>query len=360
MIVSKKNVVSLFWVMALAFWIVPQAGAFELNGFTDVTFSKCTDPCALEEGRNGGFAFGSLDFYLARQEGNLDILVELVVEEGAILDLERLTLGYTFSDALRLRVGRFHTPLGFWNTSYHHGVILQPTVQRPEFLVFEDDGGVLPIHNVGVYLSGRVKSSWMATEYGVMVANGAYITSEDGASNLIMPGNTFDNSQGKAVAFNLAVTPSALPALKIGVSGHMSRVQDDDSAVLPDSVDVDQTILNGSVMYMGDALGLMGEYYAITDEDNIGGAGSKTSNAYYALVTYTIAERWIPYVLYENMDIQEADPYFISLGSSDVTKTHGGLRYNITYKSTVKAEFTRVEWGDEDWNSYAVQWSLAF
>ena len=356
----RKTVVSAFWVIALSLSMGSGAvQAFELNGFGDASFSKCTDPCPEEMGRNGNFAFGTLDLYLAEEKENVDILVELVIEEGAIIDLERLTLGYTFNDALKIRAGRVHTPLGFWNTSFHHGSQLQPTINRPEFLVFEDDGGILPVHTVGIYLSGRVKTDALTAEYGVLVGNGARMTSEDGSSSVISPNNVADNSGGKSVAFHAALSPRMVSGLKVGVSGHMARIQDDDSPGVTD-VDVDQTILNASLMYTLGNLDLMGEYFSIKDEDKIGAAGDNTSNAYYGLISYTVADRWVPYLLYENMSVTETDPYFAALGTADVQKSVVGLRYNLSYRSSIKAEFRGVEWGSDDWNEYGIQWSLAF
>src|SRR4030067_274383 len=123
----KKRVMSRLILLISVLFLSSQSGhAFELNGFADVSFTKSTD--GADEFRNGDFAFGALNLYLAQTLDDIDILVELVVEKGDVLDLESLTLCYTFSDALRLLGGRFHTPLGFWNTSYHHGVQLQPAI----------------------------------------------------------------------------------------------------------------------------------------------------------------------------------------------------------------------------------------
>ena len=71
-------------------------------------------------------------------------------EQEVVVDVERLQIAYRWSDALRLTAGRGHTALGYWNESYHHGKLLQPTVERPEVLKFEDDGGILPVHFVGL------------------------------------------------------------------------------------------------------------------------------------------------------------------------------------------------------------------
>ena len=58
----------------------------------------------------------------------------MVVEDlndRAIVDIERLWVGYTFDDLLIARAGRFHTALGYWNTEYHHGKHLFLSVDRP-------------------------------------------------------------------------------------------------------------------------------------------------------------------------------------------------------------------------------------
>ena len=149
------NLIILFLIIAVYLINISNSDAFELNGFTDVSFTR-SDQGAGED-PNGDFAVGTLDLYLAQTLEDTEVMVELVIEKGEVMDLERLSIGYTFSDALRVRAGRFHTPLGFWNTSYHHGVQLQPTIERPEFLKFEDDNGIIPAHMVGAYISGRVR-----------------------------------------------------------------------------------------------------------------------------------------------------------------------------------------------------------
>lgn len=353
--IKPLNPVKLFLLTAVLLVSISSAHAFELNGFADVSFTKGTE--GAEEFRNGDFAFGTLDLYLAETLDDIEILTELIVEMGNVLDLERLTLGYTFNDTLRVRAGRFHTPLGFWNTAYHHGVQLQPTILRPEFLNFEDDAGILPVHTIGIYLSGRVRTGIGKLEYGAMVGNGPTVTVEDGA-NVLDPNNISDNSIGKAIALHATIAPTMVEGLKVGISGHMARVQDD--GTVTSAVDVDQTILGAAVTYSIGPVGIAGEYFSIKDEDNTTDS-SDSNNAYYGLITYTYKDRWIPYLMYENMAAEEDDdPYFISLGVQDLTKTTFGLRYNINYRSSIKGEFRSVEKGDEDWNEYAVQWALAF
>lgn len=331
--------------------------AFELNGFADVSFIKSTegDSRTDDEFRNGDFAFGTLDLYLAQTLDDIDILVELIVEKGNVLDLERLTIGYSFSDAAKLRVGRFHTPLGYWNNAYHHGVQLQPTIERPDFLKFEDDGGIIPSHVVGAGLSGRVNTGAGAVEYTAVIGNGPMIETVEG---VLSPNNISDNNIGKAIVFNAAISPSVIDGLKLSVSGHISEIESND---VPMTVAVDQTIYAFAATYANGPLGLAAEYFTINDKDEATD-DDFTNNAYYGLITYTLMEKWVPYVMYENLSVKEADPYMAALEiGRDTEELTAGLRYNINYRSSVKAEYRDIiDEGGADWSEFAVQWALAF
>ena len=357
----KKRFISRLMLLISVLFLSSQSGhAFELNGFADVSFTKSTE--GADEFRNGDFAFGTLDLYFAQTLDDIDILLELGVEEGDEMDVERVTIGYTFSDALKVRAGRFHTPLGFWNTSYHHGVQLQPTIERPDFLKFEDDGGILPVHVIGGYLSGRVSTAVGAIEYGAMLGNGPRIISEDGAVNVLHPNNISDNNNSKAIAFNAAISPSAIEGLKIGFSGHIAEIESDATVISGIVSDLDQTIFGAALTYSIGNIHLASEYFSVKDTDNSTATEEDfTSNAYYGLITYTLLDKYVPYLMYENISVKEDDPYFTSLGTADTQEMIAGLRYNINYRSAVKGEYRRIiDIGDLDWNEYAVQWTLAF
>ncbi|MDD5435048.1 MAG: hypothetical protein PH343_06435 [Nitrospira sp.] len=346
-----------FWIMAVFFMTISKCYAFELNGFTDVSFTQSNGN--VSEHGHGDFALGTVDLYLAQNLEDTEILVEIGIEEGDVLDLERVSIGYTFSDALRLRAGRFHTPLGFWNTSYHHGVQLQPTIKRPEFLRFEDDGGIIPAHMIGAYASGRVRSSLGAIEYGVLIGNGPRITNyENMGHNSLVPNNIEDNNSEKAFAVHASISPEAIEGLKAGISGHFSKIQTDKDA-LGSAVNVDQSILAAALKYGIGNTDLSGEYFIIQNKDNLGG-GTKTSNAYYGLATYSINDKFIPYLMYDNISADQSDPYFKSLGTQDISNLTAGLRYNISYRSSLKGEVRAVDKGNDTWNEYGIQWALAF
>ena len=100
-----------------------------------------------------------MDLYVtSRLTNSISVLAETVLEldeqQELVVDMERIQITYRWSDLFRLAAGRGHTALGYWNETYHHGLLLQPTVERPEALKFEDDGGLLPVHFVGAELAG--------------------------------------------------------------------------------------------------------------------------------------------------------------------------------------------------------------
>ena len=118
---------------------------------------------------------GTLDLFAAYKFDNTNsTLIELVLENAedeTHIEIERWWLKHKFSETISLSVGRFHTPIGFWNKNYHHGAFLFDTVDRPFYLEFEDDGGVLPSHSVGINITGKIHSYDGHFSYQLILAN---------------------------------------------------------------------------------------------------------------------------------------------------------------------------------------------
>lgn len=66
------------------------------------------------------------------------------------LTLERIRLRYELNRDHAISIGKMHTPVNYWNDSYHHGRFFYPTINRP--LVF---GRFIPVHEAGIRLSGQ-------------------------------------------------------------------------------------------------------------------------------------------------------------------------------------------------------------
>ena len=66
------------------------------------------------------------------------------------LTLERIRLRYELNRDHAISIGKMHTPVNYWNDSFHHGRFFFPTINRP--LVF---GRFIPIHEAGIRFSGQ-------------------------------------------------------------------------------------------------------------------------------------------------------------------------------------------------------------
>ncbi len=153
-----------------------------IRGFGDIAFHGSDEP-----GTNSAFTLGQLNLFVTSDiSEKFKFLGEIVFEGGPddiygvpagetnkfSVDLERYLLQYSQNDYFNLSVGRYHTAIGFYNTAYHHSTWFQTTTGRPLMFEFEDRGGILPIHNVGVSATGRIPSGALGLHYIAEVGNG--------------------------------------------------------------------------------------------------------------------------------------------------------------------------------------------
>lgn len=123
------------------------------------------------------FSLGEIDLFLTSSlsEG-VSVLAEVNVEqrgtEASTVEIERFQIQFAPSDRYRFILGRIHTSLGFWNQTFHHGTWIQTTAERPVIYRFEDDEGVLPVHEVGLMVAGDVGTGRSRLEYALSVTNG--------------------------------------------------------------------------------------------------------------------------------------------------------------------------------------------
>jgi hypothetical protein len=270
---------------------------------------------------------------------------------------------------MTLWAGRFHTPFGLWNTSFHHGANLQTSIYRPRFIDFEDKGGIIAAHSVGLWLSGKTSLGSGKLSYDAYFANGSSIR------NRVLDFNAYtDDTANKLLGFNVGYAPrGALSGLLLGVHGFASRVNALDAT---ESV-LSQTqvrMLGGYAGYDADDWEVVAEYYGFRNADGIGGGG-RNSNAWFAQVGKTFGQ-WTPYVRIERAALDPADRYFTSQGSGrSYRRASAGLRYALDPRSSLKLELSSstenavslmdaagapVAFGGGSYRRGAFQYSIAF
>lgn len=279
-----------------------------IHGFMNVGFASNSKGTSADP---MGFYVGALSFYLAPNFGdNVKALVEPnfeVTPEGAIAtDLERLQIGYTFSDNATAWAGRFHTPYGYWNTAFHHGAQIQTSVLRPRFLDFEDKGGILPAHMVGLWGEGKLKAGEGKLTYDIFAGNGPRIAIVAPATTGILDINQAgDNNHQAMLGFNLGYEFSgSLDGLRLAV--HSLRGDVDDDAVPSNKTQLN--IVGGSAVYLSDTWEVMGEYYRFNDKDKSGGTGTHKSWADYLQIGKSF-NNLTPYVRFERTVLDQLDNF---------------------------------------------------
>jgi len=320
-----------------------------LHGFADAGFAMHSK----ESPNPKGFNVGSLDFYLTPQfDNNVKGLIEIIFETTSAgevaTDLERMQMGYTFSDNATVWMGRFHTPYGYWNTGFHHGAQIQTAVSRPRFLDFEDKGGILPAHMVGLMANGKVRAGGGKFTYDAFVGNGPKIGM---AQDLVVtttqaPGTLSINTAGDdnhqaMVGLNLGYEFSGMAdGLRLAVHTFRGDVGDDSdgtfSLTLLNITEV--SMAGGSVAYLGNDWEVLGEYYRFNNKDKSGTTGSHSSWADYLQVGKTI-DNVTPFIRLEKTVLSQLDNYFSMQDSGQSYNRQAlGFKYDISQKASLKLE----------------------
>ncbi|MBL4655888.1 MAG: hypothetical protein JKY33_08715, partial [Bacteroidia bacterium] len=89
-------------------------------------------------------------FITSEISDRISFLGESVLKEKGSIGLERVVIKFNLKGNHNLLFGRFHTPINYWNNTYHHGRVFFPTIYRPKMFY----RGILPIHILGFRLQG--------------------------------------------------------------------------------------------------------------------------------------------------------------------------------------------------------------
>jgi hypothetical protein len=302
------------------------------------------------EKAHSGFSLGDMDLYTTMNYGKrLDGLAEFVieVEDNAFSpNIERLWVGYTFSDLLIIRAGKHHSVLGYWNRTYNHSMQLHHTVERPFFLKFKGSGSVIPVHITGLEFGGSRGYGFGRFKYGIQVGNGTRIA----ASKLKSEDASDLENSNKQVILRISFNPSALLELNVGLSGTTFKIDTSSKSGLR------ERILGADIAYQRGAMELLAEYFRIENSQAAG-------DAFYIQLAYNIYGDITPYTRFESLDADAADPYFSDLeGGFDRAQVIAGVRYDIDIlRSSIKAQYRYDDTkGGNDYNVFETQWSFGF
>ena len=267
-------------VVACLLLEAPAAAQVSLNVFGDIDYQATKDggnpPTAVPASTTNAFSAPRVELFLTATQGKLAFLTETMFEVGEAnefgVDIERIEVGYLFSDMFRFRIGRFHTAIGYYNDAYHHGRYFQTTVDRPTMVRFEDEGGLIPAHSVGVHIDGRFALGGAGfLRYDGEISNGRGVIPDE-VTNLTDPNN------GKMFNLRLRFEPAFLDGLIVGASGTYSFINTDAPAAV-----LREYIVGGHVAYLENRIHVIGEYLYISHENEDIGWTGVTQSAFLEL-----------------------------------------------------------------------------
>lgn len=340
------------------------AQAVEFGVFADVTYNDSS-----QTGATNAFALGNLDFYALQSiDEKTYAFLELVFEKEGnqyVFDLERLWVKRSLNDNLNISVGRFHTPLGYWNRNYHHGALLYDTATRPAFLDFEDGpSAILPLHFVGMLFDGEVQAGNGTLGYEIQLGNGPSYNTSSGYGGGEIEVNTVSDknrskSPGARITYSFDAMPLALGVALMSNSIAESGLSGNASGVTSGETLVQQVITAVDLKYSGDKLDLMAEYYSLKNDDRFGTAGSHTASAYYIQLGYQLTESLKPVYRYEAVDFDNNDAYFLILNAKQENRHVAALRYDLSESNALKFQAVNVSpKTGSSYNEYIIQWAF--
>lgn len=307
-----------------------------IRGFGDVSLHGDT-----QKGDTTTFSLGQLDLFISSDVSDrFKFLGEIVFEAGPSsyfgvlqgqeneynVDVERYLMQYAYNDYLNISAGRGHTAIGYYNTAYHHSSWLQTTTDRPFLFSFEDHGGILPIHTVGVSATGLIPSGSLGLHYVAEVGNG-----RESRTPLVSSPVQNVQSDLNHKAFNLALfaRPETLRGLQTGVSVYR------DLLAPLNSPRVGETIVAAHAILIRPKYEWLTE--ALLDRHSPAGTGKAFNTPGF----YTLASRQLgsfrPYVRYQYVNVAKNEPIF-----PDVGLRYGpsvGLRYDATESVALKFQY---------------------
>ena len=301
----------------------------QIQGFADVNFRASNG-----RGTTNAFSLGQLDLFITSQlSEKFSVVSELIMEakrdNSFEFEIHRLLLRYAMNDYLNLSAGRYHSGIGYYNTAFHHGSYFATAANRPFLFAFEGQGGVLPLHNVGVSATGRIPSGSLGLRYIAEVGNGRSARSAIDRSVQ----TAFDENNGKSYNLGLNARPDWLPGLQTGFSFYHDRLT---PIAAPN---IDQRIMAAHVVYQSPHYEWLNEAVFVRHKAQGTGSVPTYTPGFYTQFARRFGKAQ-PYFRYQYLNAPARDLLF-----RDVGRRNGpsfGLRYDLTDYAAFKSQYDRT------------------
>jgi hypothetical protein len=310
--------------------------SLQIRGFGDVDFSATDEPKTTS-----GFNLGQLDLHLASPlSRKITYFGEITFNahpNGYTVEVERNIIRYDYNDYFKLSFGRYHTPIGYWNTAFHHGAWLQTTIDRPEIVKF--GGTFIPVHFVGFLVEGNIPSGGAGLSYNVGLG--------DGRGEIISrPGDAGDVNNNRAWVANIFARPVKLYGLELGASVYRDKINCQNNPLVPvvpgchltNGKDYREWITSAHVVWTKGAPEFLAEFVNANHRQVL---TDQTSNSQGLYTQFGYRLPWFentlkPYYRFEYIHTPRSEAVFSNL---DLVESIVGIRYDISNYAAFKGEY---------------------
>ena len=298
----------------------------KIRGFADVDFGANS-----ARGINSGFQLGQFVLHFASAlspKVSYFAEVSLTATPGVYnVDLERTIIRYDWNDLAKFSFGRYHTPVNYWNTAFHHGAWLQTTIARPDMIVI--GSRFIPVHFIGAQSEGSIPSGALGAGYNLGIGNGR-------SSNIARAGDNGDVNNNRAWLGNFYLRPPALRHFQIGGSVYHDEIN---ASVLPDGQTFREWIASGHLIWTGETPEFYAEFANVHHRSELTGRTFDNQGG-YVQIAYRLpfdAKKWKPYYRYDYLQVPTGEPTLPDF--VNVRKSTFGMRYDISDFAAFKAEY---------------------
>ena len=254
--------------------------------------------------------------------------------------LERAIIKYTVDNYLNFSMGKFHTPVSYWNITYHHGRVLQPTSTLPLFF----QSHIMERHTTGFLISGDFigKKNF---GYRLLIGNGIGSTAFK------------DNDSSKSITMHVQFDP--IKDITFFAAAYYDRISSNlsnqNGVLLTENIN-QNLYSTGLIYHPTDAkFELLSEFFIVK---NYVKSATKWNRSGYFYIGYSLKKLITTYYRLDHVNITEDDPYF----SIDKISGHTlGIRYNFSYLARLNLEYQYVRSDvKQNMSSVRMQFAVGF
>lgn len=329
----------------------------DLRLFADVGFVQGKSNGAASS--DGGFNLGSFDIFASSKlNDKVSVLVEALFQRSGAAtaaSLERTVLRYRQNKYLAVDMGRFHSAVSYYVSTYHHGRWFETSAKRPLIA-----NGILPNHGVGLQVSGVLPSpEALRLSYFFELTNGRGFAAGANDVQDVADADTF-----KAVNLGLVAKPASVPGLQLGTSVYNDRIRPTADTRWRERIYSFHAVYQrGSYQFLNEFVHLRHRPMAIGAAPSTDArAGAKSLTGLYSQFGYRIG-KIVPFTRFDWLNGPSTDPILRSTYRTNPgmrREIAGGFFFDLSSFSALKVHVDRASIAGVKRNEAIVQLAFVF